>query len=396
MDDVGGGTVHGPGTTTRSGLLACESPLASVYDLAVLDLDGVLYIGPDAVPGAPQALAAARSGGMRVCFVTNNAARRPETVAEHLVRLGVPATAAEVVTSAQVAAAMLGRRLPPGAAVLLIGGDGLRAALADQGLRPVASLDEGPQAVVQGFHPDLGWRDFAEATRAVRSGLYWLATNLDLTVPTPHGPAPGNGALVGLVAGAAGREPDDVAGKPKPGSFVEAAHRYDSARPLVVGDRLDTDLEGARAAGQDGLLVLTGVSGARDLLACPPHRRPAYLGRDLGALQQPHPAVTVDDPGPGAPVRARCGSARVVVADGVPRVEAGDDALDVLRAAAVACWAWTDAGGARAGGPGGSGGAVDGNGTHPRPGPARPPTVPDPAPVLDAVHRLEAGVAWAR
>jgi HAD superfamily hydrolase (TIGR01450 family) len=372
--------VQGSPTTSRSGLLGCATPLVGAYDLALLDLDGVLYIGPDAVPGAPQALAAARTAGLRACFVTNNASRTPSTVAEHLQELGIPATVSEVVTSAQVAAALLARRLPPGSAVLVVGGAGLQVALTEQGLRPVRSVDEQPQAVVQGFHPDLSWRDLAEGTHAVRSGLFWMATNLDLTVPTPFGPAPGNGALVGLIAAAAGRQPDAVAGKPQPGSFLEAARRYGSDRPLVVGDRLDTDLEGARAAGQDGLLVLTGVSGGSDVIACPAHRRPTYLGRDLGALVRPHPPVPVEQAasGPDGGLRARCRAAVVLVEDGRLRVEQpGDDALDVLRAAAQAAWTWAD----RAGSPEGSPDRSSG---------------PDPVPVLDVIRRLGADPGWAR
>lgn len=359
---------------------SCPIPLARYYDLAVLDLDGVLYLGSDAVPGAPQTLRTVREAGMRACFLTNNASRTAATVADHLTRIGIPATADEVVTAAQVAAAMLARRLPPGAAVLVIGGEGLRVALREKGLCPVESVGRGPQAVVQGFAPDLTWRELAEGAHAVRSGLFWVATNLDLTIPTPRGPAPGNGALVGLVAGTAGREPDAVAGKPRPDPFREAATRHGSNRPLVVGDRLDTDLEGARAAGQDGLLVMTGVSDARDVLGCPPRRRPSYLGRDLAALLQPHPraAVRALACGPAAGLRARCGAATVALGDGGYRVErAGNDALDLLRAAAVA--AWTRADGVRAAGLG-----------------APASDDPDPGPVLDALHQLEPGITWAR
>lgn len=389
--------MQGSTTTSQNGLLGCPSPLATAYDLAVLDLDGVLYIGPDAVPGAPEALSAARRVGLRACFVTNNASRAAVTVAEHLTRLGIPAQVDEVVTSAQVAAAILARRLPPGAAVLVVGGAGLQTALTEQGLGPVRSVDEQPQAVVQGFDPDLSWRDLAEGTRAVRSGLFWMATNLDLTVPTPYGPAPGNGALVGLVAGAAGRQPDAVAGKPEPGSFVEAALRYGSSRPLVVGDRLDTDLEGARAAGQDGLLVLTGVSNASDVIGCPAHRRPAYLGRDLTALLQPHPQPQVTPEG-GRPrggfggrfggsggVRVRVGAACVLAGDGVLTVEdAGPDALDLLRAAAQAAWTWRD----RV-----TRDAVSSDGVATG---AAGAAAPDADGVLDALRRLEPGVTWAR
>lgn len=361
--------------STRA-LPACPQPPASAYDLVILDLDGVVYIGPAAVPGAAQALRDARELGVGVCFVTNNASRPAKAVAHHLTSLGIAATTEDVLTSAQVAAALLRRRLADGDAVLVVGGEGLDTALVEVGLTPVRSMDAHPRAVVQGFHPDIGWRQLAEGTRAVSSGLPWVATNLDLTVPTPFGPAPGNGSLVNLVAVAAGRRPDAVAGKPRPEPFQEAVTRYGARIPLVVGDRLDTDLEGARAAGIDGLLVLTGVSGVTDVLLCPPSRRPTLIGRDLRALLHPHPGVLLapaDGSSPGAvDCVARCRGAQVRVrrADGLITVEAdGADAVDLLRAAAVAVWAWADS--------------------------AEPVGV-DAGPVVDAVRRLEPGVAWAR
>ncbi|HEX2810668.1 MAG TPA: HAD-IIA family hydrolase [Kineosporiaceae bacterium] len=333
-------TVH----VEQPALLGTDVPLTQVYDLALLDLDGVVYISQDAVPGAAEALDRVRAAGVPVRFVTNNASRPPEVVADHLTRLGVPATVDEVVTSAQVASALLARRLSPGAGVLVVGAEGLRQALTENGLVPMDSVDEGPVAVVQGFGPDVGWRLLAEATRAVRSGLYWMATNLDLTVPTAHGPAPGNGSLVQLVATVAGRGPDEVAGKPRPGAFLEAARQAGCHRPLVVGDRLDTDLEGARAAGMHGLLVLTGVTGATELLAAPADLRPHYVGRDLDAMMVPHPAARLT-----GTTRAGCrDSVAEVVRDGdtasVRVLRPGSDPVCLLRAAAVAAWADQDGG----------------------------------------------------
>ena len=353
-------------------LSGSEAPLAGQFDLIVLDLDGVVYIGPDAVPGAADALDQAREIGMPLRFVTNNASRPPEVVAEHLTRLGVPATTEEVVTSAQVAAALLARRFAPGDGVLVVGAAGLRDALAERGLVPMDSVDQGPVAVVQGFGPDVGWRLLAEATRAVRAGLFWMATNLDPTVPTAFGAAPGNGALVQVVASAAGRGPDEVAGKPQPGAFLEAARQAGSSRPLVIGDRLDTDLEGARAAGMHGLLVLTGVTGAVDLLTAPPHRRPHYVGRDLQALLT------------GQPVVQQLAASVQVVDDAVRVSSAGDDALDLLRVAAVSVWTHLD-----------RSGAAEPDPAHPDPahhGPARL----DLDELLGSLRSLEPGAAWAR
>ena len=202
---------------------------------------------------------------MRVAFVTNNAARTPEAVAAHLRDLGVAAEPDDVVTSAQAAATLVAERVPAGAPVLVVGGDGLRAALTERGLRPVASADDEPAAVVQGFAPDVGWTLLTEGVVAVRRGLPWVASNLDRTIPTARGLAPGNGALVGVIAAVTGATPV-VAGKPELALHEEAVRRTGAQRPLVVGDRLDTDIEGANRAGADSLLVLTGVTSPGELV----------------------------------------------------------------------------------------------------------------------------------
>ena len=193
----------------------CDSPLSTRHDVALLDLDGVLYVGPDAVPGAPEAVRAAAAAGMRPAYVTNNASRTPEAVAAHLRELGLPAETGDVVTSAQAAATLVADRVPPGSAVLVVGGEGLVAALRERGLIPV--LEAGPEvaAVVQGYDPGVGWRQLAEGAYAVATGVPWVASNMDATIPTPRGTAPGNGTLVGVVASTVGRPPDAVAGKPE-------------------------------------------------------------------------------------------------------------------------------------------------------------------------------------
>ncbi len=311
-----------------------DQPLASRHDVALLDLDGVLYVGPDAVPGAPEAVAAAAEAGLRPAYVTNNAARTPETVAGHLRELGVPASAEDVVTSAQAAARLVADRVPAGSVVLVVGGAGLTEALTERGLRPVSEMAEGVAAVVQGFSPDVGWRLLAEGTYAVAAGLPWVASNLDATVPTPRGRAPGNGALVDLVAGAAGRRPDVVAGKPETPLHRESVQRTGAERPLVVGDRLDTDIEGANRAGTPSLLVLTGVSGPVDLLVATEALRPTYLAENLrSGLLEPHPGVQPAGDG------WRCGRVTVTVSGHQVSVAGHGDRVDALRALCVAWWA---------------------------------------------------------
>jgi HAD superfamily hydrolase (TIGR01450 family) len=325
-------------------LSASTGSLLDDHDVLLLDLDGVVYVGPEAVPHAPSALEDAVAAGLRLGYITNNASRTPATVAGHLRDLGVPAADEDVVNSAQAAADHLAGEFPPGAAVLLVGGTGLRVALEDVGLRATDDRTEAV-AVVQGFSPDLGWTQLAEATHAVRSGLPWVATNLDATVPTPGGPAPGNGLLVDLVARAAGRGPDVVCGKPERALFDAAVGRTGATNALVVGDRLDTDLQGARTAGLPGLLVLTGVTGVPELLAAGPHERPVFVSHDLRGLGDVHPGVVAVARPRG--VLATCRQAQVEVESGTLLVtgrDVGPDGLDVLRAAAAAVWAARDGG----------------------------------------------------
>jgi glycerol 3-phosphatase-2 len=260
-----------------------SSRLTDNYDLAVLDLDGVVYIGAHAVSGAVAGLTAARAAGMHLAFVTNNAARSPQDVAAHLSELGIHAGPEDVVTSAQAAARIVAREVPSGSAVYVIGGPGLYDALREHGLAPVAELTADPVAVVQGYGPDMPWRQVIDGALLVKRGVPWVATNTDLTVPTPHGPGPGNGTLVNLVATFAGREPV-VAGKPQPPLFEETLARVGGERPLVVGDRLDTDIAGARAMGWDSVLVMSGVTTLSDLASIAPTRRPTYVGADVGVL----------------------------------------------------------------------------------------------------------------
>lgn len=317
------------------------------FDALLFDLDGVVYVGPDAVPHAVEVIETARGAGVDCVFITNNAARMPDTVAHHLAELGIPARSHDVVTSPQAAVTVLGDFVPQGSRILVIGGSGIADELRQRGYIPVASLEDDPAAILQGFSPDLGWRDLAEATFAVRSGLPWIATNPDRTFPTPRGAAPGNGALVGLVAEAAGRGPDAVAGKPEPPLMREALTRSGATRPLMVGDRLDTDIAAGERVGVPSLLVLTGVTTAEGVLQALPGERPDFLGQDLRVLLRPYPDVDWIESGGS-------GQARVASGTGVVRLDASRlvvetagesaDRLDVLRAGCALAWSQADAG----------------------------------------------------
>ena len=321
---------------TGPALRASEAPLTAGYDLAMLDLDGVVYIGPDVVPGASEQISRAVEAGMHVAFVTNNASRPPAAVAQHLRDLGIEASENDVVTSAQAAATMLAADLADGSPVFVIGGEGLEVALRERGLRPVQSLDEEPVAVVSGYHPDLRWRTVIDGAILVRRGLPWVASNTDLTVPTPAGPGPGNGVLVRAVAEFAEVSPR-VAGKPEPPLVEETVRRVGGERPLMVGDRLDTDIEGAVRAGCDSLLVMTGVTGREELVRARPGQRPTYLSAGLDGLHRPHPA----------PVQEgedwTCGGWTVRVEGGALVAGGAGDADDWWRAVAAAAWAHADA-----------------------------------------------------
>jgi glycerol-1-phosphatase len=252
------------------------------YDVVILDLDGVVFLIDKPIPGASGVIEQVRALGVPVVFATNNASRRAREVAELLTGMGVPTQSQEVFTSAGAAARLLAERFEPGARILVVGAEALREEIADAGLTPVASADDGAVAVVQGYGPRVGWADLAEASLAVRKGALWVATNADRTLPSPRGALPGNGSLVAAVATALGRQPDIVVGKPSPGLFRAAA--VGRERPLVVGDRLDTDIAGARQAGMDSMLVLTGVSQRSDLDSVPAELRPTYVAGDLSGL----------------------------------------------------------------------------------------------------------------
>ncbi len=259
-----------------------EEVLCRAYDLAMLDLDGVVYVGGDAVPGAPEHLAAARAAGMRLAFVTNNASRPPQVVAEHLSELGVAAAAEDVVTSAQAAARVLVDRFGTDARVVCLGAEGLREALEAERLVPVGVEDDAVAAVT-GYGPSVRWVELMRVAVRIREGLPWVASNTDLTFPAAFGVAPGHGVQVDMLRRFTGVEPA-VAGKPERPLLDETVRRVGGRRPLMVGDRLDTDIEGARRAGVDSLLVLTGVTGLRELAAAPGPLRPTYLAPDLGGL----------------------------------------------------------------------------------------------------------------
>ncbi|NYE93835.1 HAD superfamily hydrolase (TIGR01450 family) [Psychromicrobium silvestre] len=314
--------------------------LIEAHDALLSDLDGVVYAGPDAIPGAIESLQKLEKYGIALGYVTNNASRTPEQVAGHLRELGAPATTEQVFGSAQAGAALLAERVPAGAKVLVTGSAALVREVESQGLKVVSTAEESPEAVIQGFDPGLGWADLAEAAFAIQAGALWVATNTDLTLPLARGIAPGNGSLVAAVANATGASPV-VAGKPEPTLFTLAASRLAADKPLVVGDRLDTDILGGNQADMPTVLVLTGIDTVQTALAARSVERPDYLIATLAGLYQPYPQIVQDEAG------WHCGQATATVTEQrlsitVPSQDNGqnpDCELDGWRAGCAAWWA---------------------------------------------------------
>lgn len=306
-------------------------------ELLLADLDGVIYRGPQAIPGAVEALN--RAGDhTRLGYITNNAARTDAAVAKHLTTLGLRVTAEDIVTSPQAAISLLKQAVPAGSTVLVVGGDGVTVELEKAGFKWTRSAEDKPAAVLQGFARDVGWEQLAEAAYALqeepgRDPLPWIATNTDWTIPQERGIAPGNGTLVSAVHTAVQRLPD-FAGKPETPIYEAAFERFGTRNALMIGDRLDTDVRGAIAAKIPSLLVLTGVDRPKQLIAASADMQPDYIVASLDELHEPYLRVETLRDG-----TKRAGSAKVRM-DGhiVTVVSEGDDPMDLLRAGCAAVW----------------------------------------------------------
>ncbi len=302
--------------------------LAQEHDCLLLDLDGTVFRGHKLTEGAAESLE--KTPG-RTLFVTNNASRSAGEVATHLQDLGLQAADDDVVTSAQSAAHVLANQLAPESRVLVVGTESLAAEITAVGLEPVRLFDDKPDAVVQGHSPDTAWANLAEAALAIRSGAVWVAANVDATLPTERGLLPGNGSMVAALKAATDTEPQ-VAGKPAPTLLLDALARGDFQTPLVVGDRLNTDIAGANAARLPSLMVLTGVNSARDAVYAVPEQRATFIGHDLRSLHQHADALAV---GPQSAWHIDTTDNAITVST------AGDDegdGLSIVRAVAHAVW----------------------------------------------------------
>lgn len=310
-------------------------------DVILADLDGVVYKGSSAIPHAVESLNAVADAGVRVGYITNNASRTAASVADHLAELGLRTVEDDIVSSPQAAIRLLVDLVPAGSTILVVGGEGLTTVVEAAGFTVTRSALDAPAAVIQGFSPEVGWLQLAEAAFALHEvdgapGIPWVATNTDWTIPVARGIAPGNGTLVSAVHTAVGRLPI-VGGKPEVAMFELAVERFAASKAIVIGDRLDTDILGANRAGLESILVLTGIDGAKKVLAAEKSQRPTYILDDLRQLFEPYPetVTTVE----GTATLTRVGEA-VVRRDGENlTVDAtGSRRIDLLRAGTAAIW----------------------------------------------------------
>jgi len=302
------------------------------FETVLFDLDGVIYEGENAIVDSVDSIASIRNSGIKVGYITNNSSRKPETIAQQLRGFGLELSEEEVISSAQAGVELLMTMIPAGSKVLVVGGEGLRSKVIEAGFELVSSSDDAPAAVIQGFAPEVGWKDLAEASYSIQRGAKWVATNQDWTIPREKGLAPGNGTLVSAVHTAVGQLPA-VAGKPERAIFETAMREFKAESAIYVGDRLDTDVVGANKAGLGSGLVMTGVTTRKELLAAKADSRPTYILGTLKDLLSPY----------REPVKTKRGyklgdcevellGEKVVVRFGDPK------SLDALKAACFTIW----------------------------------------------------------
>jgi len=330
--------------------------LAQAFQRFVLDLDGVVWTGDEAVPGAPETIRSLRDAGKRLAFVTNNSSQTHEAYAKKLADVGALGEESEIVTSADAVARLLASKIPAlrGRSAYVIGGPGLLEQVAQLGVRISDGADPTESSIViVGWDRELTYEKLRIATLAIRAGATFVASNTDATYPAPDGLWPGCGAIVSALRTSTGVDPM-VAGKPQPLMLEVARDRVGGTPALMIGDRIDTDVIAAQSVGWPSALVLTGATGVPELATAPAW--PDFLLRSLAGILSdlPHPRVRpatgpdlpaiaslLHDGGlPAGAARERLG--RTVVAEDDRRVIATaawepleeDDAL--LRSVAVA------------------------------------------------------------
>lgn len=303
------------------------------FDVLLADLDGVVYEGTRAIAGAPEAISELAKAGVPIGYVTNNSSRKPEAIADQLAGFGVQVSPDDIIGSGKTGVELLATLIPAGSKVLVVGGEGLRARVIEGGFELAASSEDKPAGVIQGFAPDVAWRDLAEAAYSIQNGAKWVATNQDWTLPQEKGMAPGNGTLVSAVHTAVGELPL-VAGKPESAIFHAAVKHFEAKSPLFIGDRIDTDITGANRAGIPSVLVMTGVSTRKEVLGVKADGRPNFIIGSMKELLQPYDEPKKTKRGFSCKgVDVELLGNRVMVSQGDPR------SLGALRAACAVIYA---------------------------------------------------------
>ena len=258
------------------------SPRIARYDQVLLDLDGCLWLGDEALDGAPEAVAALRDAGKALAFLTNDVRHTPEEFVRKLWRLGFVAALGEVVSVGSAIQFMLSER--NGGAAFVVGTQALVDHVAEAGMRIVNHTEFASRAdvVVVGAHEALTYEEIRIAAQAVIRGAELIGATRDATFPMPDGPWPASGAVLAAVETATGRPADRVAGKPEPPMYEAARDRLGQGRCLAVGDRLEIDVLGARRAGMDSALVLTGGTTRAQADGADP--KPTLVAQSLAAL----------------------------------------------------------------------------------------------------------------
>ncbi len=270
-------------------------PLIDPYDLVALDLDGVLYRGDRAIEGAAKAVDSIRGAGKRLVFLTNNSARTPDRIAARLAAMRFDVRKEEVVTSALATATMLAAEGASGSSAFVIGEEGVRTALVNAGIDVIDGEPSRTDLVVVGWDRSADYAKLRRASLLVERGARLVATNGDRSFPAEDGLWPGAGALLAVITTTTGAEAT-VVGKPATPMFDAARVTAGAELPLMVGDRLDTDIAGAARAEWDSVLVLTGVSKPRNLPEAPD--LPTFVVRDAGDLLRSTVRVTIRRPEP--------------------------------------------------------------------------------------------------
>jgi glycerol 3-phosphatase-2 len=254
------------------------------HDHVLLDLDGCVWVGDEAIDGAPEAVTALRDAGKHLAFLTNDPREAPEFFVRKLWRLGFKASVEEIVTVGAALQHTLAEERPEGGSAFVVGTSALIQHVSDAGMRVVNNTDLAARAelVVVGGHDHLGFAEVKAATQAVLRGAELIGLNRDATFPMPDGPWPGTGAILAAIETAAERPADRVIGKPEEAMFRTALARLGPGRAVMIGDRIDSDYDGAVRAGLDAVVVLTGATTREQATAAGVPHAASLAGLILG------------------------------------------------------------------------------------------------------------------